>query len=219
MGKVTFSGLFTKEGRDTWNKYIKKEFRDAAKNALEESFKEIKGGLETHLKQQLQIKSKAFARSFGKNIYDKDQDKLPGMVVYASRKVRYIMDTLENGATISVKKSNYLVVPMAKPRMKPKQFKDLISNLVRQNCLWIHIAGNKKFLMAHVTKENTISLNKFKKMKKTYTNKKKVKVGEEVLIATLVKTVRIRKKINFVNTVKKYEPQITQKLRDSLNLK
>jgi hypothetical protein len=219
MGKLSFTGLFTQQGREIYKKYIKQEFRDAAKKTLETSFLDIKKGLESHIKQQVKVKSKAFAKAFSKTIYDQDQTRLPGMAVYPNKKVSYIMDTLENGATITVKKAKYLVVPMASPRMKPKEFKNVISQLVYQKVLWVHTAGNKKYLMAHVTPQNTRMLNRFKKMKKQYLGKKTVKNGEEVIIASLTKQTRLGKKINFVNTVKSYESQITKNLRDSLNLR
>ena len=100
--------------------------------------------------------------------------------------------------------------------MGPKQFAKVVDALMRSGNAFFIKKGGKVILMAENIQENSRQLSRFKKAERGRTGTKKIKRGQEVPIAVLVKRVNLKRRLGLVDAVQSSLPGLAQAIENAL---
>jgi hypothetical protein len=213
--QIELSGLFEKTKREAWQKEFKDKINLAVKKGMETSGKEITTEVREDLNRNMNIKKKSFLKSITSKVYSNKKDTLPAMQIYA--KVGWLK-AHEHGETI---KGNLLIpiLEQGQKRIGQKKFKQIINNLMDSGNAFIIRKNGYSVVMAENIKENSKDLSTFKKAERLRTGQKSVKKGKEIPIAVIVKSVKLKKRMNLTNITQKNIPNIAKNIENSFDFR
>ena len=161
------------------------------------------------MRAAFKVARSGFVNSMQAKVLDKKPERLPDLLI--GSRIPWLGLHEAGGAV-----TGNMLIPLLPNRMGPKQFAKLVDALMRSGNAFFIKKGGKVILMAENIQENSRQLSRFKKAERGRTGTKKIKRGQEVPIAILVKRVNLKRRLGLVDAVQSSLPGLAQAIENAL---
>ena len=193
---------------------IPDRLRETAAQALREEAALLTPLVRANIASALNVRKRSFVTSVKVKIYDKKASKLPAL--WVGSKVPWL-GVHDRGATITGIRSGRLVIPFV--RQSYKRFQSLMRDLINQgNIFFMHGKDGHVYIMAENIRESDRSLGGFKRSYRKREGIKRLKRGQDIPIAVIVRSVRIKKRTDIKGIVAQRVPAIGARIIRTLKL-
>lgn len=208
---LTDSGLLDPAKLSAWSLTKQVSIRKAVAAGMREGGKDVVQQVRTKMQTNFTVRKSAFVRSMRAKIYDRNQDKLPSLLIGSKIPWLGIHTT---GGTISGK----MLIPLTEEgkRIGRKAFMRVIDALIRSGNAYFIQKNGKVILMAESIKENTTVLRRFKRAERQRTGEKRIRRGQEIPIAVLVSRVTLKRRFDLEGMVRSRVSSISQAIETQL---
>jgi hypothetical protein len=162
------------------------------------------------MRTAFQVKRSSFVSSMRTKVLDKKSERLPALLI--GSRIPWL-GIHEKGGTVT----GNLLIPMLTNRIGPKRFRQVVDALMRSGNAFFVEKNGKVILMAENLRENASQLNRFKRAERTRTGAKRIKRGEAIPIAVLVKKVDLKRRLDLEGTVRRRLPRLAATVQAELN--
>jgi hypothetical protein len=206
---LTQAGLLDPGTLAAWTSERKRAIRTAVAQGLKTGGVEVRDAARTRMRAAFKVARSGFVNSMQAKVLDKKPERLPNLLI--GSRIPWL-GLHEAGGTVS----GNMLIPLLPNRMGPKQFAKLVDALMRSGNAFFIKKGGKVILMAENIQENSRQLSRFKKAERGRTGTKKIKRGQEVPIAVLVKRVNLKRRLGLVDAVQSSLPGLAQAIENAL---
>lgn len=206
---LTQTGLLVPGTLAAWTSERKRAIRTAVAQGLKTGGIEVRDAARTRMRAAFKVARSGFVNSMQAKVLDKKPERLPNLLI--GSRIPWL-GLHETGGTVS----GNMLIPLLPNRMGPKQFAKLVDALMRSGNAFFIKKGGKVILMAENIQENSRQLSRFKKAERSRTGTKKIKRGQEVPIAVLVKRVNLKRRLGLVDAVQSSLPGLAQAIENAL---
>lgn len=206
---LTQTGLLDPGTLAAWTSERKRAIRTAVAQGLKAGGVEVRDAARTRMRAAFKVARSGFVNSMQAKVLDKKPERLPVLLI--GSRIPWL-GLHETGGTVS----GNMLIPLLPNRMGPKQFAKLVDALMRSGNAFFIKKGGKVILMAENIQENSRQLSRFKKAERGRTGTKKIKRGQEVPIAVLVKRVNLKRRLGLVDAVQSSLPGLAQAIENAL---
>ena len=206
---LTQTGLLDPGSLAAWTSERKRAIRTAVAQGLKTGGVEVRDAARTRMRAAFKVARSGFVNSMQAKVLDKKPERLPVLLI--GSRIPWL-GLHETGGTVS----GNMLIPLLPNRMGPKQFSKLVDALMRSGNAFFIKKGDKVILMAENIQENSRQLSRFKKAERGRTGTKKIKRGQEVPIAVLVKRVNLKRRLGLVDAVQSSLPGLAQAIENAL---
>lgn len=185
--------------------WMPQRLRTAASAALQEEARLLTPLLRAHLAQRLEVKRRSFLGAIKAKVIDRDPSRLPAL--WAGSRLPWL-GVHERGAAIA----GQMLIPLGR-RIGRKRLKALVDGLLRQgNAYFVRSHSGRVVLMAENLAESDALLRGIKRDWRKRTGRKRLKRGQDVPIAVLVRRVSVRRRLDVHGVVAQRVPAIGARL-------
>jgi len=206
---LTQAGLLDPGTLAAWTSERKKAIRAAVAQGMKSGGAEIRDAARARMRAAFKVARSGFVNSMQAKVLDKKPERLPNLLI--GSRIPWL-GLHEAGGTVS----GNMLIPLLPNRMGPKQFSKLVDALMRSGNAFFIKKGGKVILMAENIQENSRQLSRFKKAERGRSGTKKIKRGQEVPIAVLVKRVNLKRRLGLVDAVQSSLPGLAQAIENAL---
>lgn len=206
---LTQTGLLDPGTLAAWTSERKKAIRTAVAQGMKSGGAEVRDAARARMRATFKVARSGFVNSMQAKVLDKKHERLPNLLI--GSRIPWL-GLHEAGGTVS----GNMLIPLLPNRMGPKQFSKLVDALMRSGNAFFIKKGGKVILMAENIQENSRQLSRFKKAERGRTGTKKIKRGQEVPIAVLVKRVNLKRRLGLVEAVQSSLPGLAQAIENAL---
>lgn len=206
---LTQTGLLDPGTLAAWTSERKKAIRTAVAQGMKSGGAEVRDAARARMRTAFKVARSGFVNSMQAKVLDKKPERLPDLLI--GSRIPWL-GLHETGGTVS----GNMLIPLLPNRMGPKQFAKLVDALMRSGNAFFIKKGGKVILMAENIQENSRQLSRFKKAERSRTGTKKIKRGQEVPIAVLVKRVNLKRRLGLVDAVQSSLPGLAQAIENAL---
>lgn len=206
---LTQTGLLDPGTLAAWTSERKRAIRTAVAQGLKTGGVEVRDAARTRMRAAFKVARSGFVNSMQAKVLDKKPERLPDLLI--GSRIPWLGLHEAGGAV-----TGNMLIPLLPNRMGPKQFAKLVDALMRSGNAFFIKKGGKVILMAENIQENSRQLSRFKKAERGRTGTKKIKRGQEVPIAILVKRVNLKRRLGLVDAVQSSLPGLAQAIENAL---
>ncbi len=203
------SGLFKTSQRNAWSSAKRKAIRAAVKRALQSGGRGVRDVARQQMRSAFQVKRNSFVASMRSKVLDKKPNRLPAL--WIGSKIPWL-GVHEKGNIIS----GNLLIPLLSGRIGPKKFRTVIDGLIRSGNAYFIEKNGKVILMAENIRENNAQLSRFKRAERIRSGTKRLQRGQEIPVAVLVKSVKLKRRLNLAGSVQRAMPQLIKTIEREL---
>jgi hypothetical protein len=138
-------------------------------------------------------------------VYRNRKDRLPAL--YVGSRIPWL-GIHEKGGTIGRR----MLIPLLSrhQRIDRKAFRRMIDNLMHPGNAFFIERNGRAILMAENLRENDRALARFKRSERLRTGQKRLRRGQEIPVAVLVDSVRLRKRFDLESAVRRKLPRLAR---------
>lgn len=206
---LTQAGLLDPGTLAAWTSERKKAIRTAVAQGMKSGGAEVRDTARARMRAAFKVARSGFVNSMQAKVLDKKPERLPDLLI--GSRIPWLGLHEAGGAV-----TGNMLIPLLPNRMGPKQFAKLVDALMRSGNAFFIKKGGKVILMAENIQENSRQLSRFKKAERGRTGTKKIKRGQEVPIAVLVKRVNLKRRLGLVDAVQSSLPGLAQAIENAL---
>ena len=206
---LTNAGLLDPGMLAAWTTSRKKVIHGAVAQGLKAGGAEVRDAARARMRSAFKVARAGFVNSMQAKVIDKKPDRLPDLLI--GSRIPWL-GLHEAGGTVS----GNMLIPLLPNRMGPKKFAKVVDALMRSGNAFFIKKGGKVILMAENIQDNATQLSRFKKAERGRTGAKKIKRGQEVPIAVLVKRVSLQRRLGLVDAVQGSLPRLAQEIEQAL---
>lgn len=209
---LTTSGLLDPKRLDSWVPEKRRAIRKAVEDGMKASGREIAEAVRSNMKTVFKSPNAGFIKSMHHKIYGANLNKLPSLLI--GSKIPWL-GLHVRGGTITGK----MLIPLTPEgkRMNRKAFRRVIDGLMRSGNAFFIKKNGSVILMAENIKENATELRRFKRAERIRTGAKSIKRGQEIPIAVLVSSVKVKARLNLPGIVNSHLPKLSVSILQQLN--
>jgi hypothetical protein len=206
---LTQAGLLDPGTLAAWTTERKKAIRTAVAQGMKAGGVEVRDAARARMRATFKVARAGFVNSMQAKVLDKKPERLPDLLI--GSRIPWL-GLHETGGAVT----GNMLIPLLPKRMGPKQFAKVVDALMRSGNAFFIKKGGKVILMAENIQENATALTRFKRAERGRTGAKKIKRGQEVPIAVLVKRVNLQRRLGLVDAVQGSLPQLVQAIERAL---
>lgn len=205
-------GLLDRRRFNAWHRDTRKAIHTAVARAMRDTGKSMAERVRSDMRAGLKVRKAAFLRSMRAKVYDQKLNRFPAL--YIGSKVPWL-GIHEQGGTIRGR----MLIPLLPQhrRIGRKAFRRVIDNLMRSSNAFFIERNGKTILMAENIAENAQSLARFRRAERERTGARRVRRGQEIPIAVLVRRVSLRKRFDLARSVRGDLPRLTAAIRKAMS--
>jgi Family of unknown function (DUF6441) len=207
---LTTSGLLEPRQLTAWSAERRRAIHTAVAKGMQSGGPQVRDAARAEMRSAFNVKRSSFISSMSVKVFDKKPEQLPALLV--GSKIPWL-GLHEKGATVS----GNMLIPLLPNRIGPKRFKALIDGLMRSGNAFFIKKNGRVLLMAENIKENDAQLSRFKRAQRDRTGEKKIKRGQEIPIAVLVKRVDLKRRLNLTGGVQRALPALARAIQQELD--
>jgi hypothetical protein len=209
---LTTSGLLDKSTLEAWTRQKQVAIHKAVATGMQAGGKSVAEVVRNKMKSDFTVKKAAFVNSLRAKVYDRDQDKLPAVLI--GSKIPWLGIHVRGGTL-----SGRMLIPLTEEgrRIGRRAFKRVIDALIRSGNAYFIQKGGRVILMAENLRENVSSLARFKRAERKRTGTKSVKRGQEIPIAVLVPNVTLKRRFDLAGVVRGQLPVLARAIETQLS--
>lgn len=208
---LTSTGLLDPRRLVEWQAEGRKAVREAVLTGMRSGAKPVREAAREQMRRSFDVRRKRFVNSMTTKIYSAKQDRLPAL--WVGSKIPWL-GIHQTGGTIR----GNMLIPLSNTRLGPKRFKTIIEDLRRGggNAFFVRNAKGQTILMAENIAEHSRQLTPFRRAERERTGAKRIKRGQEIPIAVLVKSVTMRRRFSLVAGVRRGLPALARAITQQL---
>lgn len=206
---LTQTGLLDPGTLAAWTSERQKAIRTAVAQGLKSGGVEVRDAARARMRVAFKVARSGFVNSMQAKVLDKKPERIPDLLI--GSRIPWL-GLHETGGAVT----GNMLIPLLPNRMGPKQFAKVVDALMRSGNAFFIKKGGKVLLMAENIQENSSQLSSFKRAERGRTGTKKIKRGQEVPIAVLVKRVNLQRRLGLVDAVQSSLPGLAQAIENAL---
>ena len=203
------SGLFRPSQLNAWSTARRQAIRKAVKRGLQSGGREVRDAVRSQMRSAFQVKRNSFVNSMRSKVLDTKPERMPALLI--GSKIPWLGLHQKGG----VVRGN-LLIPLLPGRIGPKRFKTVIDGLMRSGNAYFIEKNGKVILMAENISENRTQLTRFKRAERSRSGGKRIKRGQEIPIAVLVKSVKLKRRLDLVGSANRALPKFINAIEREL---
>ncbi|KOF55484.1 hypothetical protein AD428_00540 [Achromobacter sp. DMS1] len=205
-------GLLDRRRFNAWQTDTHKTIHSAVARAMRDSGKEMAERVRGEMRSSFNAVKPKFLRSMHAKVYDRKASEFPAL--YIGSKVPWL-GLHEQGGTIRRR----MLIPLLPQhrRIGRKAFARVIDALMRSGNAWFVEKNGQQILMAENIAENARPLARFRRAERERTGAKRIKRGQEIPMAVLVRRVSLRKRFDLNRSVRVDLPRLTAAIRKAMS--
>lgn len=211
---LTTTGLLDPRQLAAWSTERRRAIHTAVAKGMQSGGREVRDAARSEMRSAFTVKRNSFISSMGVKVFDKKPAHLPNSLpaLLVGSKIPWL-GLHEKGGTVS----GNLLIPLLPGRIGPKRFKAVIDGLMRSGNAFFIEKNGRVLLMAENIKENAGQLGRFKRAERGRTGAKQIKRGQEIPIATLVRRVDLKRRLNLAGGVQRALPALARAIQQELD--
>ncbi|GGH54905.1 hypothetical protein GCM10010975_11940 [Comamonas phosphati] len=204
-------GLLDRRRFNAWQADTHKAIHAAVARAMRDSGKDMAERVRGEMRASFRTASPKFLRSMHAKVFDRKANAFPAL--YLGSKVPWL-GIHEQGGTIRGR----MLIPLLPQhrRIGRKAFARVIDALMRSGNAWFVEKNGQQILMAENLAENAQPLARFRRAERERTGAKRLRRGQEIPIAVLVRRVSLRKRFDLNRAVRVGLPRLTAAIRKAM---
>jgi hypothetical protein len=206
------NGLLDRRRFNAWQADTHKAIRAAVARAMRDSGKDMAEQVRGKMRASFRTASPKFLRSMHAKVFDSKTNEFPAL--YLGSKVSWL-GIHEQGGTIRGR----MLIPLLPQhqRIGRKAFAQVIDALMRSGNAWFIEKNGQQILMAENLAENARSLTRFRRAERERAGAKRLRRGQEIPIAVLVRRVSLKKRFDLNHAVRVELPRLTAAIRKAMS--
>lgn len=205
-------GLLDRRRFSAWQGDTRKAIHTAVARAMRDTGKEMAERARSEMRAGFKVAKPKFLRSMHAKVFDRKAKEFPAL--YIGSKVPWL-GIHERGGTIRGR----MLVPLLPQhrRIGRKAFARVIDALMRSGNAFFIEKNGRQILMAENIAENAQPLARFRRAERERTGARRVRRGQEIPIAVLVRRVSLRKRFDLARSVRGDLPRLTAAIRKAMS--
>ncbi|MCJ9707539.1 DUF6441 family protein [Bordetella hinzii] len=205
-------GLLDRRRFNTWQGDTRKAIHTAVARAMRDTGKEMAERARGEMRASFKVVKPKFLRSMHAKVFDRKANEFPAL--YLGSKVPWL-GIHEQGGTIRGR----MLIPLLPQhrRIGRKAFARVIDALMRSGNAWFIEKNGQQILMAENLAENARPLTRFRRAERERSGAKRLRRGQEIPIAMLVRRVSLRKRFDLNRAVRVELPRLTAAIRKAMS--
>lgn len=205
-------GLLDRRRFNAWQADTHKAIRAAVARAMQGSGKDMAERVRGEMRASFRTASPKFLRSMHAKVFDRKANEFPAL--YLGSKVPWL-GIHEQGGTIRGR----MLIPLLPQhrRIGRKAFARVIDALMRSGNAWFIEKNGQQILMAENLVENARPLKRFRSAERERSGAKRLRRGQEIPIAVLVRRVTLKKRFDLNRAVRVELPRLTAVIRKAMS--
>lgn len=205
-------GLLDRRRFNAWQADTHKAIHAAVARAMRDSGKDMAERVRGEMRASFRTASPKFLRSMHAKVFDRKANAFPAL--YLGSKVPWL-GVHEQGGTIRGR----MLIPLLPQhrRIGRKAFARVIDALMRSGNAWFVEKNGQQILMVENLAENAQPLARFRRAERERTGAKRLRRGQEIPIAVLVRRVSLRKRFDLNRAVRVELPRLTAAIRKAMS--
>lgn len=205
-------GLLDRRRFSAWQGDTRKAIHTAVARAMRDTGKAMGERVRSDMRAGFKVVKPKFLRSMHAKVFDRKAEEFPAL--YIGSKVPWL-GIHERGGTIRGR----MLVPLLPQhrRIGRKAFARVIDALMRSGNAFFIEKNGRQILMAENIAENAQPLARFRRAERERTGARRVRRGQEIPIAVLVRRVSLRKRFDLARSVRGDLPRLTAAIRKAMS--
>lgn len=205
-------GLLDRRRFSAWQGDTRKTIHTAVARAMRDTGKEMAERARSEMRAGFKVVKPKFLRSMHAKVFNRKAEEFPAL--YIGSKVPWL-GIHERGGTIRGR----MLVPLLPQhrRIGRKAFARVIDALMRSGNAFFIEKNGQQILMAENIAENARPLARFRRAERERTGARRVRRGQEIPIAVLVRRVSLRKRFDLARSVRGDLPRLTAAIRKAMS--
>lgn len=205
------SGLLDPNRLNSWLPEKQRAIRRAVEAGMKVGGKDIAEAVRANMKTVFKSPNAGFIKSMRHKIYGANPNKLPSLLI--GSKIPWL-GLHVRGGTITGK----MLIPLTPEgkRMNRKVFRQVVERLMNSGNAFFIKKNGRVILMAENIKENAVELRRFKRAERQRTGAKTIKRGQEIPIAVLVSSVKVKARLDLPGLVRGQLPRLATAIERQL---
>lgn len=205
-------GLLDRRRFSAWQGDTRKAIHTAVARAMRDTGKVMAERARGEMRAGFKVVKPKFLRSMHAKVFDRKAEEFPAL--YIGSKVPWL-GIHEQGGTIRGR----MLVPLLPQhrRIGRKAFARVIDALMRSGNAFFIEENGRQILMAENIAENARPLARFRRAERERTGARRVRRGQEIPIAVLVRRVSLRKRFDLARSVRGDLPRLAAAIRKAMS--
>lgn len=205
-------GVLDRRRFSAWQGDTRKTIHTAVARAMRDTGKEMAERARSDMRAGFKVVKPKFLRSMHAKVFDRKAEEFPAL--YIGSKVPWL-GIHEQGGTIRGR----MLIPLLPQhrRIGRKAFARVIDALMRSGNAFFIEKNGRQILMAENIAENAQPLARFRRAERERTGARRVRRGQEIPIAVLVRRVSLRKRFDLARSVRGDLPRLTAAIRKAMS--
>jgi hypothetical protein len=205
-------GLLDRRRFSAWQGGTRKAIHTAVARAMRDTGKAMGERVRSDMRAGFKVVKPKFLRSMHAKVFDRKAEEFPAL--YIGSKVPWL-GIHEQGGTIRGR----MLIPLLPQhrRIGRKAFARVIDPLMRSGNAFFIEKNGQQILMAENIAENAQPLARFRRAERERTGARRVRRGQEIPIAVLVRRVSLRKRFDLARSVRGDLPRLTAAIRKAMS--
>lgn len=205
-------GLLDRRRFSAWQGDTRKAIHTAVARAMRDTGKVMAERARGEMRAGFKVVKPKFLRSMHAKVFDRKAEEFPAL--YIGSKVPWL-GIHEQGGTIRGR----MLIPLLPQhrRIGRKAFARVIDALMRSGNAFFIKKNGQQILMAENIAENAQPLARFRRAERERTGARRVRRGQEIPIAVLVRRVSLRKRFDLARSVRGDLPRLTAAIRKAMS--
>ena len=206
---LTTSGLLDPRQLAAWSTQQRQAIHAAVARGLREGGRGVRDAARAGMRRAFTVRRGSFVASMSVKVFDRKPDRLPAL--WVGSRIPWL-GVHESGGTLAGR----LLIPLLPGRIGPKQFKAVIDALMRSGNAWFVEKHGRVLLMAENLAENAAPLRRFKRAERERTGARRIRRGDEIPIAVLVRRVELKRRLDLAGEVQRALPALVRAIQAEL---
>lgn len=209
---LTSTGLLDPRRLSEWQTQGSQAVRAAVVAGMRASAKPVREAARAQMRRAFKVRKKSFATSMTTRLFNDKPRSLPAL--WVGSRIPWL-GLHQTGGTIR----GNMLIPLSSRRIGPKRFRAILDDLRRGggNAFFVRNAKGQTILMAENIAEHSRQLAPFRRAERERTGAKRIKRGQEIPVAVLVKSVTMRRRLDLVAGVRRALPALARAIQQQLN--
>lgn len=190
---IRVKGLLDPNDFRAWEKSWKERQRQQVAEAMGEWGRNVARRIGAVVPGVFKTASGKIARSIKARVYKSKPERSPAVLIYS--KIPWLGMHTEGGVVTA--KGKGLLIPLLTNRIGAKAFKRIITHVLQTGAGFFREVNGTVILFAEYQPEFGRPLARFRREYRTATGQKRIRAGTDIPIAVLVKSVTLRKRLDF----------------------
>ncbi len=202
---LTAEGLLDRRRFNAWRSQTEQTMRQATIRAMRTVGREMADSVRRDMRRAFNVRKAAFLKSMRARVYNRRKERFPSL--YVGSRIPWLGIHEQGGAI-----GGRMLIPLLPrhQRIGRKAFRRVIDNLMRSGNAFFVKKNGKTLLMAENIRENDRALARFKRGERLRSGQKRLRRGQEIPVAVLVDSVRLRKRFDLESHVRRKLPRLAR---------